>query len=132
MKRVSSLVVIAMAGFVLVSGADRVDAQAPQKPLKYSQRYAPRRPTLSPYLDYFRRDVGLTDPYHAYIRPRRQLNSQLRTQQALLNRQGQDLRRVNDDLRQFRGQRFRGVTAAPTGTGSTFMNYSHYYSSGGR
>jgi hypothetical protein len=71
-------------------------------------------------LDYFRRDVGVLDPYNTFVAPRRQLDRSL---QQLQTRQLQDEQRTSQSLSQMRQS-----TAAPTGTGATFMNYSHYYS----
>lgn len=86
----------------------------------YGGRYrSPYGPTLSPYLDYFRRDTGVLDPYNAFIRPRRQLDNQL-------GQMVQEERAANTQLQQ-QIQGIRAETAAPTGTGATFMNYSHYY-----
>jgi hypothetical protein len=86
----------------------------------YGGRYrAPYGPTISPYLDYFRRDTGVLDPYNAFIRPRRQLENQL-------GQMAQEDRAANVRLQQ-QIQGIRESTAAPTGRGATFMNYSHYY-----
>jgi hypothetical protein len=86
----------------------------------YGGRYrSPYGPTISPYLDYFRRDTGVLDPYNAFIRPRRQLDNQL-------GQMVQDERAANTRLQQ-QIQGIRAETAAPTGASATFMNYSHYY-----
>ena len=78
-------------------------------------RYRPHRPTLSPYLDYFRRDTGLTNQYYTYIRPRRQLERFARDQQSQVRSLRQQLQQV------------REPTVRPTGIHGGFMNYSHYY-----
>jgi hypothetical protein len=86
----------------------------------YGGRYrSPYGPTLSPYLDYFRRDTGALDPYNAFIRPRRQLENEL-------GQMVQQERAENTRLQQ-QIQGIRAESAAPTGTGATFLNYSHYY-----
>ena len=112
--------------FVLVVGmaaAEVASAQGPGRYRSYGGRYSsPYGPTLSPYLDYFRRDTGVLDPYNAFIRPRRQLQNQL----GEIVQQGQA---ENVRLRQ-QIQGIREAQGAPTGTGATFMNYSHYYRSG--
>lgn len=81
----------------------------------------PGGPTMPRALDYFRRDVGVLDPYNTFVAPRRQLDRNLQTLQA---REEYNTQRVEKELSQIRKS-----TAAPTGTGATFMNYSHYYSS---
>ena len=78
--------------------------------------YQPARPTLSPYLDYFRRDTGATNPYYTFIQPYRQLSS-------ALNQQGAAISNLSRQLNQATAS--EGIV--PTGTGSVFMNYSHYY-----
>ena len=87
------------------------------------QRYSsPAGPTISPYLDYFRRVSGLLDRHHAFVRPeirRRQTFAEL---QQTVGRQRNQLGRLNRQIEEL-----RETNAAPTGTGSRFMNYSHYY-----
>ncbi len=86
----------------------------------YGGRYrSPYGPTLSPYLDYFRRDTGVLDPYNAFIRPRRQLQNELG---AIVQQERAENVRLQNQI-----QGIRTATAAPTGTGATFFNYSHYY-----
>ena len=82
-------------------------------------RYQPRTPTFSPYLDYFRRDVGALDVYNSIVRPNRELRSTLSRQQSTLL-QGRQR------IEQLQTQVDSGVS--PTGVGSRFMDYSHYYS----
>lgn len=88
----------------------------------YAQsRYRP--PGGSPLprqLDYFRRDVGVLDPYNTFVAPRRQLDRSLQQMQV---RQQQEEQRTSQSLSQIRQS-----SAAATGTGATFMNYSHFYS----
>lgn len=73
-------------------------------------------------LDYFRRDVGVLDPYNTFVAPRRQLDRNLQTLQA---QEDYNARRTQQELSQIKQS-----TAAPTGTGATFMNYSHYFPRG--
>lgn len=83
-------------------------------------RYTPPGgPTMPRALDYFRRDVGVLDPYNTFVAPRRQLDSNLRSLQAQEQYNTRQLQQQVSQLRQS--------AAAPTGTGGTFMNYSHYY-----
>jgi hypothetical protein len=73
-------------------------------------------------LDYFRRDVGVLDPYTTFVAPRRQLTNQL---QALNARQQADFQAAESQI-----STLRQSLAAPTGVGGSFMNYSHYYPTG--
>lgn len=86
-------------------------------------RYVPPAgPVLPRQLDYFRRDFGLTDPYNAFVQPRRQLDYQMQTlaqqQQNNFNTTQRELDRLNQ---------IRQSSAAPTGVGAGYMNYSHFY-----
>lgn len=84
--------------------------------------YAPG-PALSPYLDYFRTPLGPLDSYHEFVRPRVRLQQQLQQQDTRLRRQAQDLRALDQRITAPQ----RPGEAAPTGTGATFFNYSHFY-----
>lgn len=111
------------------------EAQQTQKPggSKYSGgAFEPGRPTLSPYLNYFRGNTGLTDQYRTFIRPEQRLQRRFSMDQyqnrTLSNRIGtvdKEVKGVQKDFLQF-----RQPTVSPTGKGATFMNYSHYFSSG--
>jgi hypothetical protein len=74
---------------------------------------------LPPALDYFRRDVGILDPYNTFVAPRRQLMNQL---QALSAREQYDFQAAQSQISSIRQS-----VAAPTGVGAGYMNYSHYY-----
>jgi hypothetical protein len=74
-------------------------------------------------LDYFRQDVGVLDNYNTFVAPRRQLDRNLQSLQAQEN---YNARRTQQEISQIRQS-----TVAPTGVGSTFMNYSHYYNNRG-
>lgn len=81
-------------------------------------RYAPSRPTISPYMNYFiGPDPGVLDRYNAYVRPSLDLQYALRSQNARLGQLGSELDQVRRDER----------GAGTTGIGGAFMNYSHYY-----
>ena len=102
---------------VLVWQASEAEAQ-----VGVSRYESPAGPTISPYLDYFRRDTGLLNRHHAFVRPQIEMQRSVRQlQQTSLQQQVQ--------LGNLRGQlqTLRESTAAPTGTGSRFMDYSHYY-----
>jgi hypothetical protein len=85
-----------------------------------SPRYTPPAGDPLPNaLNYFRRDVGVLDPYNAFVEPRRQLDR--RIQRMEFEQEASD-RRQQSAINQV-----RRPAAAPTGSGATFMNYSHYY-----
>jgi hypothetical protein len=108
--------------FLAVAAADVASAQGGRY-RSYGGRYSsPYGPTLSPYLDYFRRDTGVLDPYNAFIRPRRQLQNQIGN---IVQQEQAENARLHQQI-----QGIRAAQGAPTGTGATFMNYSHYYRTG--
>ena len=85
-------------------------------------RYQPSRPTISPYLNLLRRDVGRIPNYHTLVRPQiqqyqnNQLQQyQLQQQQTAIQSNRQQILRVGE------------AAIAPTGSGAGFRNYSHYY-----
>jgi hypothetical protein len=65
----------------------------------------------------------LLDNYHTFVRPRANLRSSLNRLGAAVNQQEQRLNQLGNDFQQMNPSR-----AAPTGTDSTFLDYSHYYS----
>lgn len=83
-------------------------------------------PTISPYLNLFRRDGAAVDNYNAYVRPEQQFRDAFRRQQAALDRQEVNIRSLEQDVFRFQ----REGSLHPTGTGAGFLNYSHYYSAG--
>ena len=93
------------------------------RPAQAQLRYEPRRPTLSPYLNYFRLDPGPVDPYFSYLVPQRRLQGTLAGQSALIRRQESSIRSLQSRFTQFQ----QGGPVAPTGLGSAFGNYSSYY-----
>lgn len=83
---------------------------------RYSSPYGP---TMSPYLDYFRRDTGVLDPYNTFIRPRRQLQNQLSD---IVQQEQAQTAKLQQQI-----QGIKEAQAAPTGVGASYLNYSHYY-----
>jgi len=109
---ISAIIVLALAGNSTAFGQiTRVPRYSP-----------PAGATMPRALDYFRQDVGALDPYNTFVAPRRALDRNL---QNLQTQEDLNSRRAQQDISQIRQS-----TAAPTGTGGTFMNYSHYYSRG--
>ena len=90
-----------------------------------AQRYYGRRPTLSPYLHYFR-GPGPLGQYHSHVRPRVELRSTLAGQAGAIRQQQRSIGALQSEVSRFGTT---GPTRA-TGTGSGFMNYSHYYPGG--
>ena len=81
------------------------------------------RPPLSPWLQLFRRDVGPLPNYHQFVRPEQRLRQTLTQQETALRWQGAQIRSLQGQA--TAGQR-TGMPQ-PTGTGSVFLDYSHYY-----
>ena len=113
MKRVQAVVVI-LVGCVAVGSVQPAQAQS---------RYQIDRPTFSPYLQLFRTGPSLLGQYHSWVRPRQELQRTLAGQSAAIRRQQGSIQGLQGEVARF-GQ--TGPTRA-TGTGSSFMNYSHYY-----
>lgn len=84
--------------------------------------YNPQRPTLSPYLDLFRRDGGALPNYYTFVRPKQNV---LRFQQ--------NQRRINSQLErsvvglQQEQQAFQAAGVRATGNTGAYLNYSHFY-----
>jgi len=86
-------------------------------------RYPMRSPVLSPWLQLFQRNAGPLDNYHTFVRPQMELLGTLQRQGIRLQQQGAGILRLDDELSQWENRRM----SRPTGTGSVFMDYSHYY-----
>ena len=105
------------------------DVQAQQT--RGRRTYSPG-PTLTPYLDYFRRPTGILDRYNQFVIPRRQLTDTLQQQQSQIQQQDVGLQQVRTEIGQVEGrlQQIRQPAVRPTGNPASFMNFSHYF--GGR
>lgn len=91
---------------------------------------SPYGPTLSPYLDYFRRDVGVLDRYNAFVSPQIQQRQRFRRIEQGVDAYQRDVRQMREEIAEI-----REPDAPATGTASDFMNFSHYYrvpAAGGR
>jgi len=84
-------------------------------------RYYPSRGPISPWMNIFQRKPGPLDNYHSYVQPDLQLQRTINQQNDALMQHSRGLQslgqQVENDQREVR----------PTGTGSVFMEYSHYY-----
>lgn len=119
MKR--NLIVHLLACLLVCSSmAGIVSAQFPYK--SQGSVYTPSKSPLPIYLQYFRTDVGVTDPYNNFVRPREELRRTLQAQQTRINYLQAEQQTM------LQNQRQGGVTSiAPTGSGSQYFNYLHYY-----
>jgi hypothetical protein len=92
-------------------------------------RYYPRSSPISPWMNMFQRKPGPLDNYHSFVQPQLQLEETLGQQNTALQQQATKIRSLGQDIR----ERQRGSDTPPTGIGSVFMDYSHYYpTKGGR
>ncbi len=124
MRRWRSVFLTGLLGVALVWSARPGVAQPPVR-----RRYVPRRPTMSPYLDYFRRDTGLLDPYNLFRKRNVRVNQAFEQQRRQLQYQQYQLDQTRFQFQQVQQaqRQMRASGATPTGHGSTFMNYSHYF-----
>ena len=82
-------------------------------------RYSPQRPTISPYLNLTRNGRGSLPNYYSLVRP--QLNQQSFDRQAAATARSQALA-----IQSLKSVPLTQVSG-PTGTGSVYQNYSHFY-----
>jgi hypothetical protein len=80
-------------------------------------------PTFSPWFGLYQRNGGPLDNYHTFVRPKIELANTLQGQQAAIQRNTAGINSLGQDVQQLQ----EPGTVRPTGTGSVFMNYSHYY-----
>jgi hypothetical protein len=78
--------------------------------------YRPPTPTLSPWLNLYGNTPGPLDSYHSYVLPQLQLRDAMRQQDARIQNLGHEVTRLGES-----GE------VPPTGTGSVYMSYLHYY-----
>jgi hypothetical protein len=91
--------------------------------------YRPTRPTLSPYFDLYRFEPGPLGGYLSDFRPRQEVRQALQRQSARVQQQSATIRSLDRRMSLVEGP---VDLVRPTGTGSGFMNYSHYYLMRGR
>lgn len=126
---------LGVLGMVIVLG---IFTQAPaQNP--YGNPYsAPNwltHPTISPWLELYRRD-GIPDipNYHQFVRPRQQMQRYLLQQNQQLQRQQLQLRQLERQqaaMQQTQSQMLAPQQSpsyrAPTGTGSSYMTHRAFF-----
>jgi len=92
-----------------------------------SPRYVAPRPSISPWLDLERQDNGgPLDNYNALVRPKQRTIDKLGRQGFAIRQQRQAIYGLGSQLQQ------RPAGIRPTGTHSSFMNYSHFFPAMGR
>jgi hypothetical protein len=92
----------------------------------HAQVLAPgNRPTFSPWFGLYQRNGGPLDNYHTFVQPRIDLDNTLQRHQAAIHRNNEGVASLNRELSQFGEQ----TQVHPTGAGSVFMDYGHYYPS---
>jgi TolA-binding protein len=125
------------------------EAEAQQIPRPNNQRYMGgpnwmQRPTISPWLDLYREDGGVVDPYNDFVRPQFRMQKYLLEQDRQAHQQQQQLRQLQPQLRQMQQQQQQQQTAieglqqqpgqmaprqgfaTPTGIGASYMSYGGF------
>lgn len=82
-------------------------------------RYAPSRPTVSPYLNLTNQNRGVLPNYYSLVRP-------MQNQVAFDNRIAAVAQAQARNIRSLQ-QLTAPITTQGTGTASVYQNYSHYY-----
>ena len=86
-------------------------------------RYGTVRGPISPWMDLFQRNPGPLDNYHSYVKPEIQLQRTITQQNNALMQNAAGIQVLGQQMEN--GQKESQVR--PTGTGSVYMDYSHYY-----
>jgi len=86
-------------------------------------RYFPNRGPISPWMNMWQRQPGPLDNYHTYVQPEMQLQGVVSQQHNALMRNATGIQDLGEQMEN--GQ--KEIPVHPTGTGSVFMQYSHYY-----
>ena len=86
-------------------------------------RYRPQSPTISPWLNLQQKNAGPLGGYLSNVRPEQQLRDTLQQHQSSIQSNTGGLLTLQGQVRQSE----KKESVRPTGTGSTFMNYSHFY-----
>ena len=116
------ILILAIAALMLVA-TNSAQAQRRAGSQKYARGYQPSKPTLSPYLNYFRLNTGVLPNYQQFVRPQIQLQKTLQQQQAQIQSGKRSLQQLDKKMR----ERLTQPTVSPTGHSATFMNFSHYF-----
>lgn len=110
--------VIRLAGLAVIIGVFSSPAWA------QGTRYVPPGGSpFSPYLELYRPNPGPLNQYYQFYRPRVNLESTLYQQQATINSLQTEVQTAQNAFRPPPP----APAIGPTGVGSVYMNYSHYY-----
>jgi hypothetical protein len=96
-------------------------------PNVFAQTGYPGSGPISPWMNMFQRHPGPLDNYHSFVQPNLELQKTLTQQNAAIQGQQSQLQHLGQ--RMSEGQ--QEVAIPPTGTGSVFMDYSHFYPKNG-
>jgi hypothetical protein len=88
--------------------------------------YRPYSSPFSPWLGLYQKNSGPLDPYHTIVQPQMQLRNTLQRQAGEIQLNTTAISTTGQELTQMQEQ----GPVEPTGTGSVFMQYSHYFQSG--
>jgi hypothetical protein len=89
--------------------------------------FQPTQPTISKWMGLYQHNTGPLDNYHMIVRPEGDLQATLRQQNMTLQQQGAGLDGLTGQVEHIENR----DQLHPTGTGSVFMDYSHFYDSRG-
>jgi hypothetical protein len=87
-------------------------------------RTLPNQYGRPPIYDLFQQRRGILPNYYQFYMPQQRLQQNLRSQAYQLQRQGNAIQAMQN---QWLTPQEQGADISPTGRGSTFMNYSHFY-----
>jgi hypothetical protein len=116
MSQLRALTILFAAAAALACFAGEAAAQSPRGITPYGGRYAPSRPTVSPYINLFRNQRGPIPNYHLYVRP-------ILQQESINAQYGAAVQQLEQGLRQT-----QTTPLGPTGIGAGYRNFSHDYS----
>lgn len=122
MKRSTAIIsALALWGLVLCSAAD---AQLPQTapPAGNTFGQAPRRPTVSPYLQLLRPEALEVPNYQTLVRPQIEMREAEAQNQRAIQQLQQEVANASPTMRTGASYMVR-----PTGHSSQFLNYLHFY-----
>lgn len=117
--------VLRFVATVAMAGALSVAAQASLGQSPGPVRVEPFYPTFSPWLRLYQHNPGPLDNYNSYVRPELQLRERIQRINAISAHQAAGMSDLQGQLEGLHND----AAVRPTGTGSVFMNYSHYYDS---
>ena len=106
--------ILALGLLLLAASSSRAQVLAPGN-----------RPVFSPWFGLYQRNSGPLDNYHTFVQPQIRLENTLQRQHIAIQRTNEGVASLGRELSQFGEQ----GPVHPTGTGSVFMDYSHYYPS---